>query len=96
MTVAERFAENLLILRRRASLSQEQLGFCAGLHRTEVGSLERGTRMPRLDTIIKLAGALEQPPERLMKGLAWSPGGVKGGRLRVTPAERSDLGLGDA
>jgi len=83
-------------LRRRARLSQEQLGSSAGLHRTEVGELERGKRLPRLDTIIKLAGALEQPPERLMKGLAWSPGGLRGGRLLVTPAERSDLGLGDA
>jgi hypothetical protein len=36
MTVAERFSENLLISRRRAKLSQEDVGFAAGLHRTEI------------------------------------------------------------
>lgn len=96
MTVAERFGENLMILRRRALLSQEDLGVRAGVHRTAIGALERGYRLPRLDTIIKLAGALDRPPGDLMKGIAWSAGGPKMGRLRVTSAERSDLGARDA
>ncbi len=61
------FGENLERLRCRADLSQEELGFRAGLHRTEVGMLERGARMPRLDTIVKLAGGLEVEPAELLE-----------------------------
>jgi len=43
------------------------------LHRTEIGQLERGIRIPRMDTVVKLAGALEVPPGDLMKGMAWKP-----------------------
>ena len=46
MDVAERFGANLYRARKRAGLSQEALGFAAGLHRTEVGLLERGQRIP--------------------------------------------------
>lgn len=85
MTLAERFGENLTIYRRRSGLSQEELGFRASLHRTEIGELERGVRVPRIDTLIKLAGALSVPPGDLLKGMAWSPGTGRPGRLRVMP-----------
>jgi transcriptional regulator with XRE-family HTH domain len=75
MSVAERFAENLMIARRRAGLSQESLAFAADLHRTEVGALERGERLPRIDTLVKVAGALSVPPAGLLKGIAWAPSG---------------------
>jgi transcriptional regulator with XRE-family HTH domain len=81
VTVAERFAENLLIYRRRAKLSQEELGFRANLHRTEIGQLERGVRLPRIDTLLKLAGSLSVPPGDLLKGMAWSTGGTRPGRF---------------
>jgi len=81
--VAARFGENLTRYRRRANLSQEELGFRASLHRTEVGQLERGVRLPRIDTLIKLAGALSIPPGDLLKGVAWTPGRTKVGRFKV-------------
>jgi transcriptional regulator with XRE-family HTH domain len=56
MNVATQFSENLLLIRRRAGLSQEELGFRASLHRTEISQLERATRVPRIDTLIKLPG----------------------------------------
>ncbi len=68
--VGQRFAENLLIWRRRAGLSQEELGFLASLHRTEIGALEKN-RLPRIDTLLKLAGALEVTPNELLKGISW-------------------------
>jgi transcriptional regulator with XRE-family HTH domain len=71
--VAARFGENLVRCRKRANLSQEELGFRAALHRTEIGMLERGIRLARIDTLIKLAGALEVPPEELLGGLIWTP-----------------------
>ena len=81
MNVAERFGENVLIARRRAGLSQEELGFSAGLHRTEISQVERGLRLVRIDTLIKLEGALSVPPGDLLKGLAWRPGHIRKGRL---------------
>jgi transcriptional regulator with XRE-family HTH domain len=81
--IAARFGENLTLYRRRAGLSQEELGFRASLHRTEIGQLERGVRLPRIDTLVKLAGALSLPPGDLLKGVAWTPGGTKVGRFKI-------------
>ena len=81
--VAARFGENLMLYRKRANLSQEELGFRASLHRTEISQLERGVRLARIDTLIKLAGALSVPPGDLLKGMAWSPGGTRVGRFKV-------------
>lgn len=69
MNVAEQFGSNLFMVRRRAYLSQEQLSRRAALHRTEIGLLERGLRVPRLDTIVKLADGLEVSPGTLLAGL---------------------------
>lgn len=81
--LARQFGENIVICRRRAGLSQEELGFRASLHRTEISQLERGARLPRIDTLVKLAGALSVPPGDLLKGMAWTPGGTRVGRFRV-------------
>jgi transcriptional regulator with XRE-family HTH domain len=81
--IATRFGENLARCRREAQLSQEELGFRASLHRTEIGMLERGIRLPRIDTLIKLAGGLEIPPGELLDGLDWMPGGPRVGQFRI-------------
>jgi transcriptional regulator with XRE-family HTH domain len=69
--VLERFADNAVELRRRAGLSQADTGLRAGLHRTEIGRLERRRRTPRLDTLLRIAGAVEAEPWELLEGLAW-------------------------
>jgi len=71
--VERQFAANLRACRKRAGLSQEALGFRASLHRTEIGVLERGARVPRIDTLVKLASALDVPPGDLMAGIRWEP-----------------------
>lgn len=70
---AIRFGENLLLWRRRADMSQEELSARAELHRTEISKLERGQRLPRIDTVIKLAFSLDALPGDLVEGLAWVP-----------------------
>jgi transcriptional regulator with XRE-family HTH domain len=74
MTPQQRFAANLRKARKRAGISQEELGFRCELHRTEISLLERAGREPRLATLIKLAGSLETTPEELCEGLSWSTG----------------------
>lgn len=69
--VGRRFGENLRGARRLALLSQEELARRAGLHRTEIGLLEHGDRLPRLDTILKLAGGLGVQPGELLHGIRW-------------------------
>lgn len=77
--VAARFGANLARLREGTGVTQEELSFRAGLHRTEIGLLERGGRIPRIDTLAKLAGSLEVPTSSLLDGIAWQPGEITRG-----------------
>ncbi|HEX4306725.1 MAG TPA: helix-turn-helix transcriptional regulator [Solirubrobacterales bacterium] len=73
LAVAGRFGRNLRRVRKREDLSQERLGKRAGLHRTEIGLLEKGERVCRIDTLVRLAGGLAVPPEELLDGIHWVP-----------------------
>jgi transcriptional regulator with XRE-family HTH domain len=81
MRFAEQFGRNLVRARRQAGLSQEELGVRASLHRTAVGQLERGERVARSDTLVKLAGSLGMEPGDLLAGLSWQPGELRVGRF---------------
>ncbi len=74
--------DNLIRCRELADLSQDELGVRASLHRTEISQLERGLRIARADTLLKLAGALEVSIEDLFEGLTWEPGDVRHGRFQ--------------
>jgi XRE family transcriptional regulator, regulator of sulfur utilization len=82
MDVAARFGDNLRRKRKLADLSQDDLAFRASLHRTEVSQLERGLRRARVDTVAKLAGAIEIDPGDLFEGIVWKPGEVRRGRFK--------------
>ncbi|HVO55441.1 MAG TPA: helix-turn-helix transcriptional regulator [Solirubrobacterales bacterium] len=82
--VAFKFGENLLRCRRRAGFSQEELGVRASLHRTEIGLLENGRRLARVDTVIQLAGALSIDPAELLEGIHWNAGDVASGRFAIS------------
>lgn len=52
-------AANVRRLRKAQRLSQEALGDRAGVHRTFVGQVERAEKNVSVDTLDRLAGALE-------------------------------------
>jgi transcriptional regulator with XRE-family HTH domain len=82
--VAVKFGRNLFRCRRRAAMSQEELGTLASLHRTEIGMLEQGTRLARVDTLMKLAGALSVSPLELLEGIHWTPGASAEGSFSIS------------
>lgn len=73
MDVSERFGENLLRLRQARKLSQESISEGAKIHRTQISLIETGRRQPRIETVLKLAGALEVSTDTLFEGIRWDP-----------------------
>lgn len=84
--IAHQLGANLRRARKRADLSQEEVSWLASIHRTEVSLIERGERLPRVDTLVKLAGGLEVRPEELLAGFVWRPGSVAVGKFSITAA----------
>jgi transcriptional regulator with XRE-family HTH domain len=73
MTALERFGENLLRIRQARKLSQESLAELAAVHRTQITLIENGRRQPGVETVARLAGALEVSIESLFEGIRWDP-----------------------
>jgi transcriptional regulator with XRE-family HTH domain len=63
------FARNIRKVRLSQGLSQERLAELSGLHRTYVGSVERGERNISIDNIEALAKALRVRPSELLEGV---------------------------
>lgn len=60
------FGKVLRDCRERAGLSQENLADAAELDRTYIGMLERGQRQPTLETLFRIAAALNVAPQTLV------------------------------
>lgn len=72
----ERFGANLRKCRKRLGISQRELSFRAEMGLNSVSLLELGTSQPRIDTVIRLASALEVTPNELVAGIQWMPAEV--------------------
>ena len=64
------FGQNVRRLRKAHGFSQEELAERAGLHRTYIGSVERGERNISLDNIVAIARALGVAVAELMDGIS--------------------------
>jgi len=60
-------AYNVRAARVKKGLSQEQLGFEAGLDRTFISQVERARINVSIDNIERLSGALETPADELLR-----------------------------
>jgi transcriptional regulator with XRE-family HTH domain len=63
------FGDRVRARRYDLDLSQEALAHRAGLQRAYIGQLETGMRSPGLETLAKLARALELDAADLVRGL---------------------------
>ena len=62
----EVFQGNLKAMRTLRRLTQAALAAKAGMHQPHIASLERGTNTPTMDTLARLAAALETTPDALL------------------------------
>jgi transcriptional regulator with XRE-family HTH domain len=67
MILREIFSNNMRKIRMQKGLSQEDLAFSSGLHRTYISDVERATRNISIDNIEKIARALCVSPDKLLK-----------------------------
>lgn len=63
---ARAFGRAVRDLRQAKGVAQEALALVAGIDRGFMGHLERGTRQPSLNVMLKIARALECSPTTLM------------------------------
>ena len=66
MDVRRRVGLNVRKFREGLGLSQEELAFRCGLHRTYISGVERGVRNPTVLVLEKISMALKVPSARLL------------------------------
>jgi transcriptional regulator with XRE-family HTH domain len=76
---AEIFGATVRRLRLERDRTQEQLAEAAGLTSTYIGMLERGTKVPSLTVVLRLARGLKVAPAVLLEG--FTAGVLRGLRL---------------
>jgi transcriptional regulator with XRE-family HTH domain len=67
MKLRKIFSENVRKYRIEKNLSQEELAEIANVHRTYIGSVERGERNVTIDVMEKICKALKMPIFDLFK-----------------------------
>lgn len=69
--LALEFGKRIRDIRQRLDppVSQEALAELAGVHRTYISHLELGKGSPTLDTLVRVAAALNVDPAELVRGL---------------------------
>lgn len=67
MDVRRRVGLNVKQLRQDLGISQEELAFDCGLHRTYISGVERGVRNPTVMVLEKVAKALKVSSARLLE-----------------------------
>jgi transcriptional regulator with XRE-family HTH domain len=87
----ERFGSTLTRCREGADLTKTAFAMVTELHRVEIRELERGRRLPRLDTILKLSAGVEASPCILLADLHWRPGYYVAGDFYFDDRPRPDL-----
>jgi transcriptional regulator with XRE-family HTH domain len=78
-----RFAANVERLRRQRGYSLDQLAERSQVDEGDLEAVLRGDAEADVESIYRLAGALDVSPGTLYAGVAWIPDGEGGGEYRV-------------
>ena len=82
-TLEKAFGQVLRQIRLERGLSQEDLGFRSGYHRTYISQLERGQKNPSLRTLFHLAEVLGVDADEMIRRVRASiPSGTSGTRRK--------------
>ena len=65
--ITEDVGNRIKYFRRLKSISQEEVALRANLNPAYFGQVERGVKCPTVDTLCKIAGALEVSPAELLQ-----------------------------
>lgn len=87
-SVAQCFTENLARELARSPLSQEEVAARAGIHRTQMSKLLKGVQIPRVDTLVKLEGALGLERATLIDGIVWNPATTPSGEFTIAQPKK--------
>ena len=77
------FASNVQRAMAEKGLAANEVANRAELALNHLNLILRGERTVQLDTLVKLAGALDVPPEQLLEGVEWVSDGRGGGEFRA-------------
>ena len=75
--IAKAVGQRIRNYRTRAGYSQEQLAEMSGCHPTYIGQLERGEKNATIESIDKIATALNLPMSRLFEQLGGQDAGIR-------------------
>jgi len=67
MDIRRLVGANVRRLRLAKGLSQEELAFSSELHRTYISGVERGIRNPTVLIVARIASALAEPADALLR-----------------------------
>lgn len=71
--IAKQLGHRIRELRTEQHMSQEELSFKAGISPAHLGQIERATKNPTIDTIVKIASALDIPVVTLFTSVSVPP-----------------------
>ena len=57
--ISKKIGIKIKLIRTKQGISQEELGFRAGVNKNSIGAIERGESSPTIDTLDLIANALE-------------------------------------
>jgi transcriptional regulator with XRE-family HTH domain len=77
------FVANLTRLMAAKGMSAAEVADRADVHRSHLNLILSGERMVQLDTLVKLAGALDVSPAELLERVRWVSDGHGGGEFRA-------------
>lgn len=81
--LAKVFAANLKREVAKSSFSPEEIAVRAEIHRTQIYKLLQGKQLCRIDTLVKLGGALGIEPATLIEGITWNPAASTKGEFEL-------------